>query len=77
MYGTGKNEELVGRAIKGRRERYLIASKFGNVLTPGSALTTASRWAKIAHPTVRRASGIVGWAAWLPTMAHQSSFMRS
>jgi aryl-alcohol dehydrogenase-like predicted oxidoreductase len=36
MYGAGKNEELVGRAIKGRRERYLIASKFGNVLTPGS-----------------------------------------
>lgn len=36
MYGAGKNEELVGRAIKGRRERYLIASKFGQVFTPGA-----------------------------------------
>ena len=30
-YGGGKNEELVGRAIKGRREDYLIATKFGNI----------------------------------------------
>jgi aryl-alcohol dehydrogenase-like predicted oxidoreductase len=35
-YGSGKNEELVGRAIKGRRDRYLIASKFGNVLAPNT-----------------------------------------
>jgi aryl-alcohol dehydrogenase-like predicted oxidoreductase len=34
-YGSGKNEELVGRAIKGQRERYLIATKFGNVWKPG------------------------------------------
>jgi aryl-alcohol dehydrogenase-like predicted oxidoreductase len=31
MYGAGKNEELVGRAIKGRRDDYFIATKFGNV----------------------------------------------
>ena len=36
IYGGGKNEELVGRAIKGRRERYLIATKFGNVLAPNA-----------------------------------------
>ncbi|MGH8689158.1 MAG: aldo/keto reductase [Burkholderiales bacterium] len=35
-YGAGKNEELVGRAIRGRRERYLIATKFGNILTPNA-----------------------------------------
>jgi aryl-alcohol dehydrogenase-like predicted oxidoreductase len=35
-YGAGRNEQLVGRAIKGRRERYLIASKFGNVITPNA-----------------------------------------
>src|SRR6185503_14150750 len=29
VYGNGKNEELVGRAIKGRRKDYLIATKFG------------------------------------------------
>jgi aryl-alcohol dehydrogenase-like predicted oxidoreductase len=31
MYGVGKNEELVGRAIKGRRDEVTIATKFGNV----------------------------------------------
>jgi len=35
-YGAGKNEALVGRAIKGRRDRYVIASKFGNVITPNA-----------------------------------------
>ncbi|HET8894824.1 MAG TPA: aldo/keto reductase [Gaiellaceae bacterium] len=28
MYARGKNEELVGRAIKGRRDDYVIATKF-------------------------------------------------
>lgn len=31
MYGVGKNEELVGQAIKNRREQVVIATKFGNV----------------------------------------------
>src|SRR3954469_10891188 len=31
MYGPFKNEELVGRAIKGRREEVVLATKFGNV----------------------------------------------
>jgi len=31
VYGVGKNEELVGRAIHGRRESVVIATKFGNV----------------------------------------------
>jgi aryl-alcohol dehydrogenase-like predicted oxidoreductase len=31
MYGTGHNEELVGRAIKGRRDEVVLATKFGNV----------------------------------------------
>ena len=31
MYGPFKNEELVGRAIRGRRERVFLATKFGNV----------------------------------------------
>jgi aryl-alcohol dehydrogenase-like predicted oxidoreductase len=28
MYGRGANEELVGRAIKGRRDEYVVATKF-------------------------------------------------
>ena len=31
MYGVGRNEELVGRAIAGRRARVFLATKFGNV----------------------------------------------
>jgi aryl-alcohol dehydrogenase-like predicted oxidoreductase len=31
MYGVGKNEELLGRAIAGKRDGLVIATKFGNV----------------------------------------------
>jgi len=31
MYGVGKNEELVGQAIKNHRDQVVIATKFGNV----------------------------------------------
>src|SRR3954466_5794592 len=31
MYGVGRNEELVGRAIRDRRDRVFLATKFGNV----------------------------------------------
>lgn len=34
MYGSGRNEELVGRAIAGRREGVVLATKFGNVRGP-------------------------------------------
>jgi aryl-alcohol dehydrogenase-like predicted oxidoreductase len=34
MYGSGKNEELVGRALKGRRGQAALATKFGNVRGP-------------------------------------------
>lgn len=33
-YSAGKNEELIARAIKGRRDDVLIATKFGNVRGP-------------------------------------------
>ncbi len=33
-YSAGKNEELIARAIKGRRDKVLIATKFGNVRGP-------------------------------------------
>ncbi len=31
MYGVGKNEELLGKAIAGKRDQLIIATKFGNV----------------------------------------------
>jgi aryl-alcohol dehydrogenase-like predicted oxidoreductase len=35
MYGPHTNEELVGRAIAGRREQVFLATKFGIKITPG------------------------------------------
>jgi aryl-alcohol dehydrogenase-like predicted oxidoreductase len=34
VYGPYTNEELLGRAIRGRRERVLLATKFGNQRNP-------------------------------------------
>jgi aryl-alcohol dehydrogenase-like predicted oxidoreductase len=31
MYGVGKNEMLVGKAIKGKRDQFVVATKFGNM----------------------------------------------
>src|SRR5918911_4986283 len=31
MYGPFTNERLVGRAIEGRRDEFVVATKFGNV----------------------------------------------
>jgi aryl-alcohol dehydrogenase-like predicted oxidoreductase len=35
MYGVGRNEQLVGRAIAGRRKKVILATKFGNVRDAG------------------------------------------
>src|ERR1700758_4412226 len=43
-YGPYKNEELVGRAIRGKRDRVVLATKFGIVRDP-------------RNPTVRSVSG--------------------
>src|ERR1700740_1933144 len=37
MYGWGQNEELLGRALKGRRDGVVIATKFGQTRRPGGA----------------------------------------
>ena len=34
VYGNGRNEELVGRALRGRRNEAVLATKFGNVRAP-------------------------------------------
>jgi aryl-alcohol dehydrogenase-like predicted oxidoreductase len=31
VYGSGRNEELLGRALEGRRDQAVLATKFGNV----------------------------------------------
>ncbi len=37
IYGTGTNEELVGRALVGRRDGVVLATKFGLLPGPGSS----------------------------------------
>ena len=41
-YGAGVNEPLVGRALKGQRERAVIATKFGNLGLAGGNSTGLS-----------------------------------
>src|ERR1700685_2810165 len=36
IYGPYKNEELVGRAIKGNRDKIVLATKFGSVRDPAT-----------------------------------------
>ena len=37
MYGSGRNEDLVGRAIEKRRHEAIVATKFGNVRGEGGS----------------------------------------
>jgi len=43
IYGPYKNEELVGRAIKGKREKVVLATKFGIVRDPANPNPVNSR----------------------------------
>src|SRR5438270_12070611 len=43
VYGPFKNEELLGRALKGRRDRVIIATKFGWRIEAGKPVGLDSR----------------------------------
>jgi aryl-alcohol dehydrogenase-like predicted oxidoreductase len=43
MYGFGHNEELLGRALRGRRDQAVVATKFGQVRTPEGKMTVNGR----------------------------------
>lgn len=56
-YGPFKNEELLGKAFKGRRERVIIATKFGFRFESGKLTGTDSRPAhlkEVAESSLRR-----------------------
>ena len=56
-YGPFKNEELLGRAFKGRRERVVIATKFGFRVVDGKLAGTDSRpehVKEVAEASLRR-----------------------
>jgi aryl-alcohol dehydrogenase-like predicted oxidoreductase len=39
VYGFGHNEELLGKALAGRRDKVILATKFGNVRRPDGTAT--------------------------------------
>src|SRR5258707_12283245 len=43
MYGVGRNESLLGQAIRGRRDGVVAATKFGNVGGPNGQLRASRR----------------------------------
>lgn len=43
MYGNGRNEELLAKALKGKRDQVFLATKFGNLRTAGSDRTVDGR----------------------------------
>jgi aryl-alcohol dehydrogenase-like predicted oxidoreductase len=42
VYGIGHSEEIVGRAVRGRRDKVIIATKCGRTLKPGDTVPTSS-----------------------------------
>ena len=49
-YGNGVNEELVAKAIKGKRDRVLIATKFGNLSLAGKGAEGGAPALTGGHP---------------------------
>src|SRR5712692_1260325 len=52
VYGIGDNEELVGRAMRGRRDRFFLATKFGNVRRKEDP----TAWSRNSRPDYVRAA---------------------
>jgi aryl-alcohol dehydrogenase-like predicted oxidoreductase len=46
-YAQGKNEELLAKALKGKRDKVFLATKFGNLRTAGSDRSVDSRPEKV------------------------------
>ncbi|MBE0533281.1 MAG: aldo/keto reductase [Rhodospirillales bacterium] len=46
-YGQGRNEELVGRAIRGRRDRVILTTKVGNIRNPDGTNAVNGRQAYV------------------------------
>jgi aryl-alcohol dehydrogenase-like predicted oxidoreductase len=43
LYGWGQNEELLGRALRGKRDRVVLATKFGNLRKPDGTAAVSGR----------------------------------
>lgn len=54
VYGTGQSEEYLGRALKGRREKVLIATKFGITMGEGKEGAKPAYVRQAAEDSLRR-----------------------
>src|SRR3546814_4717304 len=71
-YNDGKNEELVGRALAGRRDRVVLATQFGHVRLPDGTRTVAARPEHAVEPrekSLKRVGVEVSGPFYLPRMA--------
>jgi len=59
-YGAGINEALIGKAIKGHRNRFLLATKFGNLALAGRSGSEGAVALSGGHPD------------WVPQACHAS-----
>jgi aryl-alcohol dehydrogenase-like predicted oxidoreductase len=53
MYGNGANESLLARALKGRRDAYVVATKFGNVRQADGSMAVDGRPEYVAQACER------------------------
>lgn len=74
MYGVGHNETLVGKAIKDRRTKVFLATKFGNVRGPKGNFSVSAERRNMSSKLVMPACSDSAWitsicitsTAWTP-----------
>ena len=68
LYGPMTNEQLIGRAIKGHRDEYVLATKFARRIEPTTKPATSPRSARsTAHPSTCAARSRARWSGSAPT----------
>ena len=60
MYGVGRNETLVGKAIAGRLDEVTLATKFGNVRTPEGGFAGVNGTARVRAGSLRCVAQAIG-----------------
>ena len=73
MYGVGRNEELVGKAILDRRDRAFLATKFGNVRGPGGEFLGVKGDPDYVRSACEASLSAWGWRSSISTISTAST----
>ncbi len=74
IYGPHSNEELIGRAIRGKREQVFLASKFGIVRDPANpAARGVDGRPEYIRAAIDGTCGAWGWTPWTCTTSTGST----